>query len=152
MFNWFKKRERKIAFIDGDQHLPELLKAYQDHVAGTNTETHLIRLMSKSKSNRDNEPHVLRKIKGINKIYLDGFSTGKEVTDKFIGAYIQKAIADGYTHITVVSGDYDFIDIFKMAAIVDKKASKLTFRMVIPNAKGRLKDLPEQLLNIEIVK
>lgn len=147
MFKWFK-RERKIAFIDGDQHLPGILKAYQQHVVGTNTETHLIRL----KSLKAGEPHVLRNVKGINKIYLDGFTTGKEVTDKFIGAYIQKAISDGYTHITVISSDYDFIDIFKMAAIVDKKASKLTFRMVIPNAQGRLKDLPDQLLNIEIIK
>jgi hypothetical protein len=150
MFKWPWKRERKIAFIDGDQRLPGLIKAYQEHVVGTNTETHLIRLMSKS--DRNNEPHILRNIEGINKIYLEGFTTGKEVTDKFIGAYIQKAISDGYTHITVISGDYDFIDIFKMAAIVDKKASKLTFRMIVPNAQGRVKDLPDQLLNIEIIK
>lgn len=147
VFGWFK-RERRIAFIDGDQDLPVLLAAYQKHVAGTNTETHLVRL----KSNNAPEPKVLRKLKDVNKIYLAGFTKGKEVTDKFIGAYIQKAIADGYTHVTVVSSDYDFIDIFKMCAIVEEKATKLTFRMIVPNAKGRLKDLPDQLLNIEIIK
>lgn len=151
MFKWPWKRERKIAFIDGDQSLPDVLRAYQKHVANTNTETHLVRLMTRN-SNRNIEPIILRKLENVNKIYLEGFSTGKEVTDKFIGAYIQKAINDGYTHITVVSSDYDFIDIFKMAAIVDKDASKLTFRMVIPNAQGRVRELPDQMLNIEIIK
>jgi hypothetical protein len=151
MFKWPWKRERKIAFIDGDQSLPDVLRAYQKHVANTNTETHLVRLMTQN-SGRNVEPVILRTLENVNKIYLQGFTTGKEVTDKFIGAYIQKAINDGYTHITVVSSDYDFIDIFKMAAIVDKDASKLTFRMVIPNAKGRVRELPDQLLNIEIIK
>ena len=151
MFKWPWKRERKIAFIDGDQSLPDVLRAYQKHVANTNTETHLVRLMTQH-SGRNVEPNILRTLENVNKIYLEGFTTGKEVTDKFIGAYIQKAINDGYTHITVVSSDYDFIDIFKMAAIVDKDASKLTFRMVIPNAKGRVRELPDQLLNIEIIK
>jgi hypothetical protein len=102
---------------------------------------------------RDTEPRILRGVVGINKIYLGGFSTGKEVTDKFIGAYIQKAISDGYTHISVISSDYDFIDIFKLAIVLDDRAKNLTFRMIVPTkASKRLNEMPDRLLNIEIVR
>lgn len=152
MFKWFKKRERRIAFIDGDQSLPDVLRAHQKYVVGTNTETHLVRLIT-AQPDRNSEPRILRDVVGINKIYLDGFSTGKEVTDKFIGAYIQKAISDGYTHISVISSDYDFIDIFKLAIVLDDRASHLTFRMIVPTKSSkRLNDMPDRLLNIEIVK
>lgn len=152
MFKWFKKRERRIAFIDGDQSLPDVLRAHQKHIVGTDTETHLVRLLSPQKD-RDTEPRILRGVVGINKIYLGGFSTGKEVTDKFIGAYIQKAISDGYTHISVISSDYDFIDIFKLAIVLDDRAKNLTFRMIVPTkASKRLNEMPDRLLNIEIVR
>lgn len=149
MFSWFRKKEKRIAFIDGDQSIHGYLKAYDDHIAGTDTETHLIRM----KKAQDNEPKRLRKIdEKINKIYLDGFTSKKEVVDKFIGAYIQKAIADGYNDITVVSSDYDFVDIFKMAMIMDKKTAKVNFRLIVPNPQGKMNDLSEKNLNIEIVK
>jgi len=153
MFKWPWKRERRIAFIDGDQSLPEVLRAYNKHIVGTNTETHLVRLITPQANGRNNEPRILRDIVGINKIYLGGFSTGKEVTDKFIGAYIQKAVTDGYTHISVVSSDYDFIDIFKMAAMVDDRAKKLTFRMIVTSQRSpKLNEMPDRLMNIEVVR
>ena len=76
-------------------------------------------------------------------------STGKEITDKFIAAYIQKAIADKFNSITVVSSDYDFIDIFKMAAQISD-TSKLKFRMIVPHAVGRLRDT--KIAGVEIIK
>ena len=149
MFNWFRKKEKRIAFIDGDQAISAYLSAYEKHIANTNTETHLIRI----KKLEDAEPKRLRKIdEKINKIYLEGFTARKEVVDKFIVAYIQKSIASGYNHITVVSSDYDFIDIFKMATMLDEKSSNITFRLIIPYAQGRLLELPEKMLNIEIIK
>ena len=141
------KRTRKIAFLDGDQPLPGILAAHQKYLLGT--QTHLVRLRGENAG----EPHILREVTGINKIYLTGYSTRKEVTDKFIGAYIQKALQDGFTDITVVSSDYDFIDVFKLAILLNPAASKVTFRLIIPSVKGaKLEALPEKLLNIEIVK
>ena len=140
------KRPRKIAFLDGDQPLPGILEAHKKHLLGI--ETHLVRLRGEN----TNEPHILRKVTGINKIYLTGYTTGKEVTDKFIGAYIQKSLQDGFTEITVVSSDYDFIDVFKMAVQLNPAATKVKFRLIVPNMQGKLNDLPETMLNIEIVK
>jgi hypothetical protein len=139
------KQVRKIAFLDGDQPLAGILAAHHTHLQGV--ETHLVRL----KPDSAGEPHLLRKRTDINKIYLSGYTTKKEVTDKFIGAYIQKAVQDGYDDITVVSSDYDFIDIFKMSVVLNPAASKITFRIIIPNARGRLCELPEKIMNIEIV-
>lgn len=154
MFAFFKKflrlkdQQKKIAFIDGDQDLHKVLETYQKYVANTNTETHLVRLKRES----HNEPKILRKTKNINKIYLDGYTSKKEVVDKFIGAYIQKAVSDGYKEISVISSDYDFIDIFKMAVRIDPNATNILFKMIVPHAEGRLCDLPEKILNIEIIK
>ena len=145
-FKWFKKSEKSIAFLDGDQSLPGILAAHHKYLLGI--ETHLVRLKDASAG----EPKCLRKLDGVNKIYLSGYSASKEVTDKFIGAYIQKAVQDGYSNITVVSSDYDFIDIFKMAVVLNPGAANLKFRMIIPHAKGRLAELPEAVANIEIVR
>jgi hypothetical protein len=149
MFALFKQwfgAPKRIAFLDGDQPLPGILHAYDKYLKGT--ETHLVRL----KDDSAGEPKVLRGKHGFNKIYLSGYKAGKEVTDKFIGAYIQKAVTDGYQFITVVSSDYDFIDTFKMAVVLNPEASKLTFRMIVPNARGVLKEMPDRVMNIEIVK
>lgn len=142
---------RKIAFIDGDQSIPLALAAYHKYVANTGTETHLIRAMPQG----DNPPKTLRtdRSKDINKIYLRGFSVGKEVTDKYIAGMIQKAIHDGFTHITVISSDYDFIDIFKMAVQINPEAANFTFQMVVPFAVGKkLHDAGTQVANINIIK
>ncbi len=97
-------------------------------------------------------PRCLKDTPDINKIYLRGYTTGKEVADKFIGAYIQKSIHDGYNDITVVSSDYDFIDIFKMAMLLNPSAKNLTFRIIVPNAQGRIADMPDRVANIEVVR
>ena len=145
ILNWFRKPKR-IAFLDGDQPLPGILHAYDTYLKGI--ETHLVRL----KENDQNEPKILRKTTGINKIYLSGYTAGKEVTDKFIVAYIQKAVHDGYKDITVVSSDYDFIDAFKMSVQLNPSASNISFRMIIPDAIGKLKECPNQISNIQIIK
>lgn len=96
---------------------------------------------------------VLTKLVDVNKIYLVGYSKGKEVVDKFIGAYIQKALSDGYTDITVVSSDYDFIDIFKMALVLNPTIdNNVSFRMIIPKPKGRLAALPTKVCNIDVIR
>lgn len=144
---WFTKPVKKIAFLDGDQPLTRTIATYHKYLVGT--ETHLIRFMPVGMQ----PPQVLRdpKLDAINKIYLEGYSAGKEVVDKFIGSYIQKSIDEGYKHITVVSSDYDFIDIFKMAMMLNPAAGDVTFRMLVPNAQGRMVGATSAL-NIEIVK
>ena len=139
-FNWLNgvKPQRKIAFIDGDQELHAALKAYDAYVANTGTETHFVRLAYPA---THQEPKQLRNRDDFNKVYVEG-TAGKEVVDKFIAGYIQRAVAEGYTHVTVVSNDYDFIDIFKMAVMINEHASEVTFRMVVPFAQGRMAELP----------
>lgn len=144
----FFNRKRKIAFIDGDQPIPTMLNAYNKYLKNTGTETHFVRL----KNEVHGEPKALRKINDFNKIYLSGMTTKKEVVDKFIGAYIQRAVSEGYKEITVISSDYDFIDIFKMAVQIDPRASNVSFRMIVPFAQGKLMEVPEQIMNIEIIK
>jgi hypothetical protein len=147
--SFFTKKQsiKKIAFIDGDQEHKRTLAAYLLHVVDTDTETHLIRAGSKT-----DVPRAYRHHKEINQICLKGYTSGKEIVDKYIGAYIQKAITEGYSHITVISSDYDFIDIFKMAVVLNPEACDVTFKMIVPNALGRVAKLPAQIANIEIVK
>jgi len=87
----------------------------------------------------------------VNKIYLRGYATGKEIVDKFIGAYIQKSLAEGYTEIIVVSSDFDFIDIFKLALELNPTVKNVSFKIIVPNARGRLSEV-ETSTNIEIIK
>lgn len=143
---------KKIAFIDGDQAIDKALAAYDKYVANTGTETHFIRLAPPP---HHNEPKVLKKLlqerNNINKMYVEG-TAGKEVVDKFIAGYIQRAVAEGYSEITVISNDYDFIDIFKMAAQINERAQEVTFRIISPSAKGRLAEMPATVSNINVVR
>jgi len=150
IFKFFSRKTKKIAFLDGDNPLPYILSAHTKYLKGI--ETHLIRALAPE----DKEPKILKKTSdGINKIYLRGLTRGKEITDKFIGAYIQKAIHDGYTEITVISMDYDFIDIFKMAVILNPQATKVSFKIIVPavpNQRGRLYEPLEKIHNISVVR
>lgn len=145
---WFPKKAKRIAFLDGDNPLPQVLACHSKYLIGI--ETHLIRAMGIECP----EPKILYNTKNINKIYLRGMALGKEVTDKFIGAYIQKAIQDGYTEITVVSQDYDFIDIFKMAVLLNPEAAKLSFRIIVPilHKGSKLSEMPAQVANISVIR
>ena len=141
---------KRIAFMDGDQPMAGLVSAYNQYIANTNTETHIVRL-----SNGGATPKNLKNFTGdghVNKVFLDGFKTGKEVVDKFIGAYIQRAISEGYTHISVISSDYDFIDIFKMAVKIDENAKNVSFHMIVPNPMGSIRSAPNKIANITITK
>ena len=152
--NWFvgtptptPAPEKKIAFIDGDQNIGECLAAYDKYVANTGTETHFVKMCPAN----HNEPKLVRNRRELNRVYIEG-APGKEVVDKFIAGYIQRAVAEGYAHITVISNDYDFIDIFKMAIQINTRASEVTFRMIAPNPQGKLADSPEQIANIQITR
>lgn len=139
---------KKMAIMDGDQDLPKLMRAYHSYIANTGTETHFVKCHTVGHL----PPKAVRDHDEINQIYLSGFTGKKEVTDKYIGAMIQQAITDGYNHITVISADYDFIDIFKMAVMINPAAAEITFRMIAPGAQGRVAQLPDHIANIEIVK
>ena len=150
---WLKREQlpqvKKIAFIDGDQPLPGVLAAYEQYVANTGTETHLVRAFTGGKP-----PRILGKdnLKEINKVYLRGYATGKEVTDKYIAGMIQKAVADGYNHITVISSDYDFLDIFKMAVQINPALKTATMRLIVPHATGKMARVEAQVANVEVIK
>ena len=136
---------KKIAFIDGDQGQKALIAAYTDHVDKDDTVTHYVSASSISSKVAKYHPEIIR-------TQLQGFSTGKEIVDKYIGAAIQKAIGEGFNHITVISSDYDFIDIFKLITILDETASNLTFRMIVPRLTSKTAPLPAKLANIEVIK
>lgn len=155
LINWIRDlfcepQVRKIAFIDGDQPLPGLLECYEKCVLGTKTDTFFIRAIAEGV----NPPKIMKKFKDVTSVMLVGYTAGKEVVDKYIGASIQKAIADGYTEITVISGDYDFIDIFKMAMKIDDRANTVKFNMIIPRNSTEKKNvtIPRQNLNISVFK
>lgn len=142
----FFRKEKRIAFLDGDQPLAGMMRAYDLHVKGTNTETHLVRLLQDG-----NEPKCLRKIDPkINKMYLQGYRTGKEATDKFIGQWIQKALTEGFNHITVVSSDYDFIDTFKMCAQLNE-LDHITFRLIVSMNTQQIEKYKSKVTNVEII-
>lgn len=149
---WFSKFKpiqlpKHIAYMDGDQSIADIKRAYHTHLHGV--ETHLVRTVN----GKDfKPPRQLEYEKGFNKIYLRGYRAGKEVTDKFIGAMIQKAVSEGYREITVVSGDYDFVDIFKMALALNPDAIGLTFRMIVLGVHTNSKDYSNVHPAIQIVK
>lgn len=153
LINWIRSlfcepQVRKIAFIDGDQPLPGLLECYEQCIQGTKTDTFFIRVMAEG----NHPPKIIKKFKDVTSVMLVGYTAGKEVVDKYIGASIQKAIADGYTEITVISGDYDFIDIFKMAMKIDERANNVKFNMIIPRNATEKKNVTLSKLNINILK
>ena len=132
---------KSIAFIDGDQDAIKAVAAYEAHLKGKISEVYFITVMS--------IPNRIKKLVSENFIVtqLEGYTPGKEATDKYIIAAIQKAVFDGYNDITIVSSDYDFVDIFKMTAqLVDM--SRIKFTLVVPKAEGRLKKCSVVGLNI----
>lgn len=139
---------KRIAFLDGDQSWPALLRAKNQFLSGV--ECHFIKLVGVDQ----NESKELAKVKDLNKIYLRGYKTGKEVCDKYIAAAIQKAVSDEYTEITVISSDYDFIDIFRMVVEINTDMGVMddvSFKLILPlhqkQDKGRV-----LTNNISIVK
>jgi len=52
----------------------------------------------------------------------------------------------------VISNDYDFIDIFKMAAQINERAQEVTFRIITPAPKGRLAEMSAMVSNISVVR
>lgn len=136
---------KKIAFIDGDQELFRNILAYDEHIKGRGYETHYVTFSS---TPRKIEKMKTEKFNVVNLCSLN-LSRGKEITDKYIAAHIQKAVSDGYNDIIVVSSDYDFVDIFKMAAQICDM-SKIHFKLIVPKPQGRIIDT--QVAGLDIVK
>lgn len=140
-----KTKKKSIAFIDGDQFNKSTVKIYNKHC--DKVETYYIRLLNEGKNSR---PKFVDNCK-FHKIWLKGYAYGKEVVDKYIAVAIQKAICDGYNHITVVSNDYDFVDIFNMINLINPY-SQFSFRIISETPIGRMKNSPSKINNIEIIK
>ena len=140
--------KKSAAFIDGDQDLQAAIAAHNTHIKGKYDEIYFVRL---APAPGCNPPKLLKKLEGAEKIFVEG-SSGKEVVDKFIAGYIHRAVSEGFTEIAVLSNDFDFIDIFKMAAQINPRCEKVTFRLIAPKACGRLKDFESSVTNIEVVK
>lgn len=120
------------------------------HTENTGTETHFVRATGHECTN------ITKRLRGvsndINITYLMGYRTGKEVVDKFIAGYIHRAVAEGFDEITVVSSDYDFVDIFKMATQINTLSNDVTFKLIDPQSNPRIDSLPNKIVNIEIIK
>ncbi len=146
LFKYTKKTKPKLVLLDGDQPLLEILSAYTKHISQlSNCETYFIQLADISSKG----PKVLKYYPDINKIILRHFSPGKEIVDKFIFGYIQTAISNGYSDITIISSDYDFIDIFKMSNLLNHNKT-IKFSLIIPRPIGKLKNL-KSVGNITII-
>lgn len=68
------------------------------------------------------------------------FPPEKEIVDKYISIASQQAIDDGCSKITVISSDYDFIDIFRMLQIANPTKA-IEFTLIAPSPSGRLDSL-----------
>lgn len=149
--SFFKKKivipveiKPEVILIDGDQPLPEISRAYRHHITKIdNFETYFIRYSSSI-------PRVVKTFPQTKYIGLSHLSGGKEVVDKFIFGLIQSLIYKGYEKITVISSDYDFIDIFHMSNIINENKT-IKFTLVIPRPKGRLEQLKSNE-NIRVIK
>ena len=135
----------KLVLLDGDQPLLEILAAYTKYIEKQdNCETYFVQLADVTSRG----PKVLKYYPNIKRILLSQFYPGKEIVDKFIFGYIQTAIGKGYTDITIISSDYDFIDIFHMSNQLNIKV--ISFTLIIPRRIGRLKQL-KSMGNITII-
>ncbi len=145
--NNYLRDKQKLVLLDGDQPLLETLAAYSKYIEPLkNCETYFIQLADIASKG----PKVLKYYPNINSILLSRFSPGKEIVDKYIFGYIQTAISKGYTDITIISSDYDFIDIFQMSNLLNDNRN-IKFCLIIPRPIGKLKNLKSGE-NITIIK
>lgn len=123
----------ELVIIDGDQPLSQMIDATTQYVnpLSHKCDIELIRMQNF----KEKIPRILKRFP-YKVVLLKGFSPGKEVTDKFIAMRCQQALREGYSKITVISNDYDFIDIFKMLNVLNN--TNVKFTLVAPKASGRL--------------
>ena len=86
-------------------------------------------------------PKFVKNAEFIYTVALAGCRTGKEAVDKYIGMVLTKAIIDGYTEIYIVSQDYDFIEIARMAAHIVEPKTKVSIKVVCPAKQAVPKDV-----------
>lgn len=146
--NRWLKRHQHIIFIDGDQDIPKSMRAYDAHVAGTPSTTLFVRRQSADAGT----PRLLKERPEIQITYLASqeYPSDKEVVDKYIAVCIQKALGDGFTHITVISADGDFVDIFRMIRMINH-VPRVSFKLISPSSNGRIDSFPERMGNITVV-
>ena len=134
----------QLIIMDGDQPIPELFRAYRNYIIPLGVyETHFVRF-------NDSKPKILKHFPEIKCVYLTGFTSSKEVVDKYIFGLIQYSVDKGYSDIAVISSDYDFIDIFNMCNIINGNKN-VKFTLIIPKPRGRLVQLNSNE-NIEVIK
>ena len=144
-----KTTPKKIVFVDGDQYVRGVSTIYKRYLKSMRADLYFIKY-NKASANPSAETMKIITNIGFIVISINGTS-GKELVDKAIGIYIQKAILEGYNDITVVSDDYDFIDIFGLL-IQANDYDNITYRLITPSPKGRLMATPDKINNIEIIK
>ena len=122
----FIQKTKEIVFIDGDQHQAGCMRTFH-HLYG-DKETVLVRQVAVSPSGEYNIPVVYKnKSSSFRFVFLSEYRSGKETCDKYVAAAIQKAVAEGYRKITVVSNDYDFVEIFRMIAELNENLEGAEF-------------------------
>ena len=135
--NLFKKPEpiinipKELIFIDGDQDANRQIATFKK--ISNDRKGIWIHVQRET-------PRKLTKVPNIEVVSVREMSAkGKETTDKYIGIAIQKAVSEGVRKFTVISRDYDFVDIFKMIVMSNPEV-ELDFTLVAAKAQGRLLD------------
>lgn len=144
---------KKIVFIDGDQTTNDMILIYKKYFLEDEIETIFIRFVPKG----SNPPSCLKSFSHYPNFkiqLLKNFTAGKEVVDKYITALIQKAVLDGYTDINVISGDYDFVDIFRLVSMTQELKEDISFSLFIPKVpkESRLAKCGNKIFNVRIIK
>lgn len=134
-----KLETNHVVFIDGDQSPVESLRSYSVHTANKNLADARVEFVLALKG-ITRPPKKIRRHKAITVTALRDFKAGKEAVDKYIAIAAQKAIDEGYTKISVISSDYDFIDIFRMLQLANKDCL-VEFTLIAPDPKGRLENM-----------
>jgi hypothetical protein len=116
----FSQSQRTITFIDGDQILgPQFL--FEQHPELVFPEKP--RLIYQQRNS--NMPRLLKRyLNQVELIPIPNLSCKKELVDKYISIELGMAMQNPKAlRIIVVSNDYDFIDIFKLAMLASGKSN-----------------------------
>ena len=144
----------RLIIFDGDQSINPIMKVHDKIISKIPKDKVRIEFV-KMHYIGESPPKILKKFPHINFVPLSGFSAKKEVVDKWIGIRIQQAIDAGCQQISVVSSDFDFVDIFRMILMMNPTKKNLNFTLIAPKPIGKLNAAIGQdavFKNISIIK
>jgi hypothetical protein len=127
----FGEKRKSVLFVDGDMSLVQMDKILHE-IEHNFDEICLVRLNQKD----FNEPKIIRRIvwefsDKINYFLVHEWRKGKESTDKFIIAAIQKAVMMNACHIAVLTSDFDFVDVYDIISQINPE-SEIKFEVFMP--------------------